>query len=128
MLTQTQTQQNRADCGPAPLIHLTNSVLTDTDQRTGYIAANYQFQFDNPPQAGALYTAGFSLCANGSLAFGSSAVFWQCLSGSFFDLFIRDVGPQCEPIVIVLLECVGGASSTGGGSAAAQDTQSAGCA
>lgn len=55
-----------------------------------YIAANYQFQFDAPPQAGAIYTTGFSLCANGSLALGGSAIFYQCLSGSFYNLYDRD--------------------------------------
>ena len=82
-----------------------------------------KLQFDNPPQAAALYTAGFSVCTNGSLALGDSAVFWRCLSGSFFGLSIRSVGPQCEPVVVVLLECVGASSA---GPPAAQDTQSVG--
>jgi hypothetical protein len=102
-------------------VQLINGVLTDDQQRTGYIASNYEFQFDNPPQAGALYTAGFSICANGSLAFGGSAVFWQCISGDFFTLFIRSIGPQCSPVDIVLLFCLG-ASSTSTGQA--QNTQS----
>jgi hypothetical protein len=55
-----------------------------------YIAANYQFQFDAPPQAGAIYTTGFSLCSNNSLALGGSAIFYQCLSGSFYNLYDRD--------------------------------------
>ena len=55
-----------------------------------YIAANYQFQFDNPPQAGAIYTTGFSLCANNTLALGGSAIWYQCLSGSFYNLYDRD--------------------------------------
>lgn len=29
---------------------LADGVLKDAQQRTGYIAANYQFQFDGPPQ------------------------------------------------------------------------------
>lgn len=37
-------------------------MLRDSRNRTGYIAANYQFQFDGPPQAGAVYTAGWSVC------------------------------------------------------------------
>ncbi|ORY17329.1 hypothetical protein BCR34DRAFT_611064 [Clohesyomyces aquaticus] len=36
------------------------------------IVANYQFQFDAPPQAGAIYTGGFSVCPNGTLAIGGS--------------------------------------------------------
>uniref|UniRef100_A0A0D6QVZ1 Cell wall mannoprotein PIR1-like C-terminal domain-containing protein n=1 Tax=Araucaria cunninghamii TaxID=56994 RepID=A0A0D6QVZ1_ARACU len=79
---------------------LSGGVLTDNMGRTGYIAANYQFQFDGPPQAGAIYTAGFSVCGNGSLALGGSAVFYQCLSGDFYNLYDRDWAAQCVPITI----------------------------
>jgi len=81
-------------------ISLTNGVMTDQDGRTGYIAANDQFQFDNPPQAGAIYTAGWSVCANDSVALGSSAIFYQCLSGSFYNLYDVSQGGQCSPIYI----------------------------
>jgi hypothetical protein len=87
-------------------ISLNNGILTDSVGRTGYIAANYQFQFDKPPQAGAIYTAGFSLCANGSLALGGSNVFWQCLSGSFYNLYDRDWAAQCSPITIETLTLI----------------------
>jgi hypothetical protein len=87
-------------------ISLNNGILTDSVGRTGYIAANYQFQFDKPPQAGAIYTAGFSLCANGSLALGGSNMFWQCLSGSFYNLYDRDWAAQCSPITIETLTLI----------------------
>lgn len=87
-------------------ISLNNGILTDSVGRTGYIAANYQFQFDKPPQAGAIYTAGFSLCANGSLALGGTNVFWQCLSGSFYNLYDRDWAAQCSPITIETLTLI----------------------
>jgi hypothetical protein len=87
-------------------ITLSNGILTDSLGRTGYIASNYQFQFDKPPQAGAIYTAGFSVCANGSLALGSSNVFWQCLSGSFYNLYDRYWAPQCSPVTIESLTLV----------------------
>jgi hypothetical protein len=97
-------------CGTpgALVISLSNGVLTDSQGRTGYIAANYQYQFDKPPQAGALYTAGFSACSNGSLALGDSAVFYQCLSGNFYNLYDRDWAPQCKPILLQMLPCSGG--------------------
>jgi len=79
---------------------LTNGVLTDAKGRTGYIAANYQFQFDAPPQAGAIFTSGFSVCGNGSLALGASNVFYQCLSGSFYNLYDRHWAAQCSPVTI----------------------------
>jgi hypothetical protein len=87
-------------------ISLKNGILTDSAGRTGYIASNYQFQFDKPPQAGAIYTAGFSLCANGSLALGGSNVFWQCLSGNFYNLYDRYWAAQCSPIIIELVTLV----------------------
>ncbi|KAF2005222.1 hypothetical protein P154DRAFT_405328, partial [Amniculicola lignicola CBS 123094] len=79
---------------------LADGVLLDSSKRTGYIASNYQFQFDGPPQVGAIYTAGFSICSNNSLALGGSAIFYQCLSGSFYNLYDRDWAEQCSPIYI----------------------------
>ncbi|MCJ1469619.1 hypothetical protein MMC07_008254 [Pseudocyphellaria aurata] len=81
-------------------ITLEDGVLKDQSGRTGYIAANYQLQFDGPPQAGAIITAGFSVCNNGSLALGGSAVFYQCLSGTFYNLYDRSWAAQCSPIII----------------------------
>jgi len=84
-----------------------NGVLYDGLRRQGYIASNYQFQFDaGVPQAGAIITSGFSLCANGSLALGGSAVFWQCLSGSFYNLYDRDWAFQCDPVYLTALDLV----------------------
>lgn len=82
---------------------LTDGVLKDGQGRTGYIASNFQFQFDAPPQSGALYTSGFSLCANGSLALGGSNVFYQCLSGNFYNLYDRYWAAQCSPVTIEAL-------------------------
>ncbi|KIW96053.1 uncharacterized protein Z519_03119 [Cladophialophora bantiana CBS 173.52] len=82
---------------------LADSILKDQAGRTGYIASNYQFQFDNPPQAGAIYTSGFSLCSNSSLALGGSAIWYQCLSGSFYNLYDRKWAPHCVPIYIYAL-------------------------
>lgn len=81
-------------------ITLEDGVLKDQAGRTGYIAANYQFQFDGPPQAGAIITAGFSVCNNGSLALGGTNVFYQCLSGSFYNLYDRSWAAQCSPVII----------------------------
>lgn len=85
---------------------LRDGVLTDSRNRTGYIASNFQFQFDDPPQSGALYTAGFSLCGNGSLALGGSAVWYQCLSGDFYNLYDRYWAAQCEEVTISSLQLV----------------------
>jgi len=90
---------------------LAGGILHDQDGRTGYIASNSQFQFDNPPQAGAIFTAGFSVCANSSLALGGSAVFWQCLSGNFFNLYDTNLGAQCSPVFIEAIGSSGVVSS-----------------
>ena len=92
---------------------LAGGILKDQAGRTGYVAANDQFQFDDPPQTGAIYTAGFSLCANNSLALGGTAVWWQCLSGSFYNLYADKQGDQCNEVYI---EAINGGGSGGGGS------------
>ncbi|KAL9026106.1 MAG: hypothetical protein Q9196_005181 [Gyalolechia fulgens] len=84
-------------------ITLADGVLKDAKGRTGYIASNFQFQFDAPPQAGAIYTSGFTACGNGTLALGGSNVFYQCLSGDFYNLYDRSWAAQCSPITINLL-------------------------
>lgn len=95
-------------------LHLSNGTLTDAQGRTGYIASNYQFQFDKPPQSEALYTAGWAVCgghnANLTLSLGGSAVFWQCLSGDFYNLYDRYWAGQCSPVtlrVVELVDCEG---------------------
>lgn len=92
-------------------ISLADGTLTDSKGRTGYIAANRQFQFDAPPQAGAIYTAGFSVCGNGTLAIGDDAIWYQCLSGDFYNLYDQSQGAQCSQVYI---DVIGGGSSSGG--------------
>ncbi|KAL2264588.1 hypothetical protein VTJ83DRAFT_7098 [Remersonia thermophila] len=87
------------------VLNLTDGVLTDALDRKGYISMSYQFQFDNPPQSGALFTAGFTACPNDTLALGPTTVFWQCASGTFWNLYDRWSAPQCEPVHIVILPC-----------------------
>ena len=83
-----------------PSFTLQGTKLTDQSGRTGYIASNFQFQFDNPPQAGALFTTGFTICENGTLALGGSNIFYQCLSGNFYNLYDRSWAAQCSPAYI----------------------------
>lgn len=107
MLTCSKNTQKRDACsGDGILVAtLSDSVIRDAQNRTGYVAANFQFQFDNPPQAGALYTAGFSHCSNGTLALGHSTVFYQCRSGSFYNLYDRWWAEQCSPVEILVMPC-----------------------
>ncbi|KAF5534130.1 covalently-linked cell wall protein [Fusarium mexicanum] len=87
------------------VLNLKDGVLKDAQGRTGYISESYQFQFDNPVQAGAIYTSGFSVCSNGTLGFGPSAIFWQCQSGDFYNLYDRNWAEQCEPVEFGVMPC-----------------------
>jgi Yeast PIR protein repeat len=111
--TTKREEEKRAACaGTGTLvIQLQNGVLTDADGRTGYIASNYQFQFDKPPQAGAIFTSGFSVCSNTSLALGDSAVFYQCQSGGFYNLYNKHWAAQCQDVAIDIVACGGGSGT-----------------
>ncbi|CAG8977257.1 hypothetical protein HYALB_00009354 [Hymenoscyphus albidus] len=97
----------RDSCGAEGVltVDLKDGKLTDSKQRTGYIASNYQFQFDAPPQTGTIYSGGFSACSNGSLALGGSSVFYQCYSGGFYNLYDRSWAAQCNPILLQIFPC-----------------------
>ena len=86
--------------------------MKDALGRTAYIASNDQFQFDAPPQAGAIVTSGFSVCSNQSIALGSSTVFYQCLSGSFYNLYDTNWAPQCSPVAMNVIACQEGDATT----------------
>ncbi|OWB76659.1 hypothetical protein B5S32_g814 [[Candida] boidinii] len=90
-------------------MQLSGAVLTDKHGRIGSIVANRQFQFDGPPpQAGAIYAGGWSITDDGKLAIGNNTVFYQCLSGTFYNLYDESIGDQCEPVnldVVDLVSC-----------------------
>lgn len=99
--------EKRATCGSEGtlVVTLEDGTALDGQGRTGYIASNYQFQFDAPAQAGALFTSGFSVCEDNIVALGSSKTFYQCLSGDFYNLYDRTWAPQCEPVSIIAIPC-----------------------
>ena len=91
---------------------LSNGTLLDARNRTGYIASNYQFQFDGPPQSGAIYTSGWRVCdaddGSPTLALGGNTTFYQCLSGKFYNLYTINWAAQCSPVqlkVTGLVQC-----------------------
>ncbi|AOA61864.1 Protein with internal repeats 1 [Komagataella phaffii CBS 7435] len=88
---------------------LEKGVLTDAQGRIGAIVANRQFQFDGPPpQAGTIYAGGWSITDDAKLALGNSTTFYQCLSGTFYNLYDEKIGEQCEPVeldIVDLIEC-----------------------
>lgn len=88
-------------------IELKDGVLTDGKGRIGSIVSNRQFQFDGPPpQAGAIYAAGWSITPEGNLALGDNDVFYQCLSGNFYNLYDQTLGDQCHQIHLELVNLV----------------------
>ncbi|EAT82470.2 hypothetical protein HBI56_088860 [Parastagonospora nodorum] len=97
----TEKRESASEAADGALVcNLEDGILRDRDGRTGSVVANRQFQFDGPPQAGAIYTGGFSICSNGSLAIGGSTRWWQCSSGGFYNLYDEWIGDQCEEIRI----------------------------
>ncbi|KAF2766042.1 hypothetical protein EJ03DRAFT_318305 [Teratosphaeria nubilosa] len=126
-VTSSKTKRDLAPRATPLVISLSNGVLTDSEGRTGYIASNNQFQFDDPPQAGAIYTSGWSACSNGTLALGDSAIFYQCLSGTFYNLYDESTGDQCSQIYIDILKNgdASGAASVGSDGQATASAQAA---
>jgi len=108
----TSSKMKRQLATGALTLSLNNGILKDQAGRTGYIASNYQFQFDNPVQAGARQQSGFSLCGNQSLALGSSAIFYQCNSGNLNNLYSQSIGGQCYPIYIQAVRQGGGSGAS----------------
>ncbi|CAG62690.1 PIR3 [Nakaseomyces glabratus] len=112
-----QVQQNKDPKDPVGAVsckvdgtlqmNLKGGILTDEKGRIGSIVANRQFQFDGPPpQAGAIYAAGWSLTPQGNLALGDSDVFYQCLSGNFYNLYDQSIGAQCHPVHLSAIDLV----------------------
>ncbi|RSL56189.1 hypothetical protein CEP54_008981 [Fusarium duplospermum] len=103
--SKRDTQPRECNGEGVLVMTLKDGVLKDAQGRTGYISDSYQFQFDKPPQSGSIFTAGFSVCSNGTLALGPSAVFWQCLSGDFYNLYDRHWAEQCSPVEFGIMPC-----------------------
>ncbi|KAG0682306.1 hypothetical protein C6P42_003198 [Pichia californica] len=88
-------------------MELHDGVLTDAKGRIGSIVANSQFQFDGPPpQAGAIYAGGWSISEDGLLAIGANTTFYQCLSGNFYNLYNQEIGSECYPVELEIVELI----------------------
>ncbi|TVY38908.1 Cell wall mannoprotein [Lachnellula subtilissima] len=121
--------KKRDACGGAGTLvsTLKGGILTDSEGRQGNIVSdNNQFQYDPAPgQPGYIYNAGFSACANGSLALGGTTVFYQCKSGGFYNIYQTASAEQCEPIQLGIIPC-GSASSSAAAVGQATDGQATG--
>ncbi|KAI0477915.1 hypothetical protein GGR56DRAFT_639350 [Xylariaceae sp. FL0804] len=111
--TKKRDLSKREACGSEGtlVLALSDGQLTDAQGRTGYIAANNQFQFDEPAQTGAIFNAGFSVCSDSELALGSSKTWYECKSGDFYNLYNTNWAPQCEAVSILAVPC-GGADTS----------------
>lgn len=88
-------------------VTLEDGILIDSHNRIGSIVANRQFQFDGPvPQAGAIFADGWSISPEGNLVLGDDDLFFQCLSGNFYNLYDEYVAEQCYPVNLQVLEYV----------------------
>ena len=93
-------------------IKLAGGVLTDALGRIGSIVSNGQFQFDGPPpQAGAEYTSGWSVCPNNTLTLGAQTVFYECLTSNYYNIYDKSIGGQCGPVFIQVINGGSGAAS-----------------
>ncbi|KAI5370191.1 hypothetical protein Slin15195_G010690 [Septoria linicola] len=119
-VTAPAKQKRQDSASGALILTLNGGVLKDAQGRTGYIAANRQFQFDGPAQTGAIYTAGWSVCGNNTLAIGSDVIFQQCLSGTFYNLYDESDAPQCSPVYI---EAINGGGAASGAASVMPDGQ-----
>lgn len=112
-------------------ISLKDGILKDQAGRQGYIASNYQFQFDPEPQPNSKQNQGFSLCSNNTLAlsggiprpFGDTT-FWQCLSGDFYNLYSDSQGMQCIKIYIEAVMAASSGSASASQAPASQTSAS----
>ena len=74
---------------------LKNGVLKNNDGETEYVDLDYELSFyKNPLNHDALYTGGFSICANRTLMLGGSALWWRC-PGDY--LYWIQQGDGCYP-------------------------------
>jgi len=121
--------KKRDSCGGAGTLvsTLKGGILTDSEGRQADIVSNNnQFQYDPAPgQPGYIYNAGFSACANGSLALGGTTVFYQCKSGGFYNIYQTATAEQCEPIQLGIIPC-GSATSSAAAVGQATDGQATG--
>ncbi|KAL8649943.1 MAG: hypothetical protein Q9210_004106 [Variospora velana] len=104
------------------VISLSDGVLTDDAGRTGAIVAQGQLQFDELVQEDSRYVDGFSICGNGSLAIAGSTIFYQCLSGNFFNLYQTSQGAQCNEVYINAIPCSSDGAVSGSSSASTPAT------
>ena len=126
--TANQISRQPANCDEGGLIlTLADGVLKDQASRTGYMSANYQLQFDDPPQSGALVGDGFAVCPDGNLSLKGNATFYECpTSDDAWNLYDRSWAEHCGAVRLIAKRCGGAGEvveSVGGGETAVVPTK-----
>jgi len=90
-----------------------SGLLRDQLNRIGYIADNFQFQFDLPVQAGGYGAKDFSAYKDPQtkdiyLTWRGSPDFYKCRSGSFENLYSQSIAPHCQVTRIMIFPCAVG--------------------
>ena len=88
-----------------------NGLLRDQLNRIGYIADNFQFQFDLPVQSGGYGEKEFGKYKDPKtgdifLTWRGSPDFYKCRSGNFDNLYSQSIGAQCKVTRIMIFRCV----------------------
>jgi hypothetical protein len=105
------TQSRQCDASGVILRFDSSGLLRDELNRIGYIADNYQFQFDLPVQAGGYGEKDFGEYKDPNsgdvyLTWRGKADFYKCQSGNFDNLYSQSIAGQCRMTRIMLFRCV----------------------
>ena len=106
-----RTQVRQCDVNGVILHFDGNGLLRDQLSRIGYIADNFQFQFDLPVQSGGYGEKEFGEYKDPKtgdvfLTWRGSPDFYKCRSGNFHNLYSQSIGAQCEVTRIMVFHCV----------------------
>ena len=108
-----KTQVRQCDVHGVILHFDENGLLRDQLNRIGYIADNFQFQFDLPVQSGGYGEKEFGEYKDPNtkdklLTWRGSPDFYKCQSGNFDNLYSQSIGDQCRVTRIMIFHCVVG--------------------
>ncbi|ODV86950.1 hypothetical protein CANARDRAFT_191678, partial [[Candida] arabinofermentans NRRL YB-2248] len=88
------------------VMNISGGLLYDSFGSLGAIVSNHQFQFDGPPpQAGALYAAGWSVTDDEYLALGSQEEFYGCPQEdsdgtTYYKIYDSQIQSYCIPVYL----------------------------
>jgi hypothetical protein len=81
-------------------LELTDGYLVDDQQRMAYIDDRDMLQFEMYPRS-PQFNAGFSICKNGTIALGNSALWYRCRAGAYSTIFRAKPDSDCALSYII---------------------------